>query len=641
MPLNSRHTEPPTAAKSLLFGFVLFTSGVAAQTPVPAPDAPPPGQVISSAPTELAVPADVRPEVPVTDAERSSIAITSLNLDLHLIPAEAREEAHATLTIRNTSADPLARIPLQLSSTLHWISASVATAEGLKPIPFTESPIATDTDHTGYAQEAVFTPGQPLAPGATLILSVVYRGEVKQSSDRLELIGAPHDRAIATDWDAIATTSDAGSTALRGFGNVLWYPVAAPTAQLGNGNQFFDLIARERRKNFDATMHLRLTVEYIGDPPDSAIFNGQLRPLDHAPDGNDQPIDETHGIATADFPSSPIGFRAPSLFLTAQHAILSRDALVSIITPQEGAFPPYAEAVADLQPVLSGLLGPTPREPMLLLDHRGEPYEDAGFVVAQLASNADPELVAPALVRGLTHAWFSPQARPIPATSLWLDEGLAEYMSLAWTQRTEGREAAIGELRHAALLIALAESSETPQPLTEAYADAFLRLKSAFVLWQLRDMLGDELFSISLAAFRHSIALNPAFDRDPAAFQQTLEKTSGRDLDWFFKDWVYADKGLPDLTIVQANPRSLPVKSGKSGAIVAVEVRNDGDAVAEVPVTVRAGTLFATERLRILAHASASTRIVFEGIPESVEVNDGSVPELRSTTHTLQFQPLP
>ena len=34
-----------------------------------------------------------------------------------------------------------------------------------------------------------------------------------------------------------------------------------------------------------------------------------------------------------------------------------------------------------------------------------------------------------------------------------------------------------------------------------------------------------------------------------------------------------------------------------------------------------------------------STRVVFEGTPESVEVNDGSVPELRGTNHTLDFPP--
>jgi hypothetical protein len=636
--------------KSFVVSLLLLASRLPAQTPVPVPEAAlPPGQVVSEAPTEQLIPPDIRPEVAVTDAERSSIAITSLNLDLHFIPADAREEAHATIFVRNTGTTALTRIPLQLSSTLHWISASVASSAGLKAIPFTQSPIATDTDHTGYAQEAVFIPAEPLAPGASVTLSVVYRGDVKQSADRLELIGAPHDRASQADWDAILATSDDMSTSLRGFGNVLWYPVAAPTAQFGDGNQLFTLIARERRRNVYETMRLRLTVEYVGDPPDSVIFNGQLQPLAKAPDVEDQLIDATRGIATAEFPAATIGFRAPSIFLTAQHAVTSPDQLLSTITPQEGATGPYLTAIASLQPVLSALLGTTPRQPLVLLDHAGEPFEDAGFVAAQVSADADPKLIAPALVRGLTHAWLSPQSRPVPATSLWIDEGLPEFVSLDWTARTKGMEAAIGELRHAAVLIALAEPFQSgnegdanlPQPLTQAYSDAFLRLKSAFVFWQLREMLGDELFSKSLTAFRHSIALNPTFDLDPAAFQKSLEKTTNRDLGWFFDDWVYNDKGLPDLTLVQANPRALPVRAGKSGGyLVSVEVRNDGDAVAEVPVTVRAGKLFATERLRIAAHASASTRVVFEGMPESVEVNDGSVPELRSTSHTLEF-PLP
>jgi len=623
-------------SRFLYLAFLLF-GAIAASAQVP--ETPPPGQVISAAPTELIVPPDVRPDVPVTDAERGSVEISSLNLDLHLIPADAREEAHATFVVRNSGSTPIARIPLQLSSTLHWISASIASNAGLKPIPFTQSPIATDTDHTGYAQEAVFPLSEPLAPGASLTLSVFYRGEIKQNADRLELIGAPQDRALGSDWDSIVATSDEVSTSLRGFGNVLWYPVAAPTARLGDGNQLFDLIARERRHNAGEIMRLRLTVEYIGDPPDSIIFNGALQSLSRAPDVDDQLIDATKGIATADFPAAPIGFRAPSIFLTAQHAVTSPDQLVSVVTPQEAAIGPYVAAAASLQPVLSGLLGSTPRAPLLLLDHAGESFEDAGFVATSLNAYADPKALAPALVRALTHVWLNSPSRPVPASSFWIEEGLAQFMSLAWTERTQGREAAIGELRHASVLIALAEVPNSPQPLTEAYSDAFLRLKAAFVFWQLRAILGDELFSQSLTAFRHSLALNPSFDRDPTSFQKSIEKTSKRDLGWFFEDWVYHDKGLPDLTIVQANPRALPFKAGKSGGyIVAVEVRNDGDVVADVPVTVRAGTLFATERLQIPAHGSASTRVVFEGTPESVEVNDGSVPELRSTSHVLEFK---
>ena len=643
MLLKSCSPSPWKSRKRLLLAIfpALLLLQAPAQTPVSTPQTDPPAsQVLSSAPTEIVIPPDVRPEVAVTDAERSSVEISSLNLDLHLIPAESREEAHATIVVRNSGSAAVGRIPLQISSTLHWISASAASGSGLRSIPFTQSPIATDTDHTGYAQEAVFSLAEPLAPGVSLTLSVVYRGEIKQNADRLELIGAPHERAIGSDWDSIVPTSDEISTSLRGFGNVLWYPVAAATARFGDGNQLFDLIARERRRNAAETMRLRLTVEYVGDPPDSVIFNGVLQSLTRAPDVDDQLIDATKGIATAEFAAAPIGFRAPNIFLTAQHAVTSPDQLVTVVTPQDAAIGPYAAAADSLQPVLSGLLGPTPRAPLLLLDHAGEPFEDAGFIATSLDAYTEPKVLAPALVRALTHVWLNPPSRPIPPTSFWIDEGLAQFMSLVWTERTQGREAAIGELRHASVLIALAEAPGAPQPLKEAYSDTFLRLKSAFVFWQLRSILGDERFSQSLTAFCHSLALNPTFDRDPAAFQKSMEKTSGRDLGWFFEDWVNHDKGLPDLTIVQANPRALPVRAGKSGGyIVAVEVRNDGDAVADVPVTVRAGTLFAMERLQIPAHGSGSTRVVFQGTPESVEVNDGSVPELRSTSHVLEFKP--
>jgi hypothetical protein len=618
---------------------VLSTCAAAAQTP---PEIPPPGQVLTTPEPEVIVPQDARPAVPIANDERIAIEIVSINLDLHLTPADAKEEAHATLTVHNRSNSALERFPLQLSSTLHWISASAATSAGLKPIAFTQSPITTDADHTGYAQEAIFTPAAPLGAGESMTLSVFYGGEIKQASDRLEFIGAPKEKAAASDWDAIMPTSDTSATALRGFGNVLWYPVAAPTAIFGDGNQLFDLIARERLRNTAVAMHLRLTVEYTGDPPDAAIFDGQLQPLLKAPDADDQVIDETHGIATADFPLAPIGARTPNLFLTAQQAVTTENELLTIVTPQ-AAREPYAAAVTSLAPVLSGLLGPTPRIPLLLLDHPGAPFEDAGFIAAQLSSSAEPKLIAPEIVRGLTHAWLNPQSRPTPACSLWIEDGLAEFMALVWTERADGREAAVGELRHASVLIALADGTGDPQPLTAAHADAFLRLKSAFVFWQLRELLGDKPFSEALTAYRHSLALNPKFDFDPKALQQTFEKVSSLDLGWFFSDWVYADKGLPDLSIVQASPHPLPVRAGKSaGYIVAVEVRNDGDAIADVPVTVRAGALSASERLRIPAHASASTRVVFESKPESIEVNDGSVPEQRTTTHTLILdQPAP
>ena len=67
--------------------------------------------------------------------------------------------------------------------------------------------------------------------------------------------------------------------------------------------------------------------------------------------------------------------------------------------------------------------------------------------------------------------------------------------------------------------------------------------------------------------------------------------------------------------------------------LVAVEVQNNGDAVAGVPVTVRGSGLQNTLYLRIAGHRRATVRVPFEAAPEEVTVNDGTVPEQRSMTH--------
>ena len=101
---------------------------------------------------------------------------------------------------------------------------------------------------------------------------------------------------------------------------------------------------------------------------------------------------------------------------------------------------------------------------------------------------------------------------------------------------------------------------------------------------------------------------------------------------------MYRDRGLPDLSIANVSPRELEAKDGRGGWLVAVEVRNAGDAAVEVPVTVRSGTLTATERIRVLGGASASTRILFEGEPTEVVVNDGSVPEVGQSLHVVKLK---
>ena len=150
----------------------------------------------------------------------------------------------------------------------------------------------------------------------------------------------------------------------------------------------------------------------------------------------------------------------------------------------------------------------------------------------------------------------------------------------------------------------------------------------------LRSIVGDDMLKQSLQACR----ANPKLDRDPSGFEHTLEQISHMDLRWFFDNWVYQDRGLPDLTIVNVTSSQLESRNGvPSGWLVAVEVRNDGFAEAEVPVTVRSVDATETHLLRIPGRAIASTRILFAGTPQQVQVNDGSVPETQTSTHTRQL----
>ena len=286
--------------------------------------------------------------------------------------------------------------------------------------------------------------------------------------------------------------------------------------------------------------------------------------------------------------------------------------------------------------MLANWFGPTPSVPLTILDHPGIAFEDGAFLAAHLSATAQANAIAPTLVSGLTHAWMRVDGAP----NVWLDTGLPEFMSLLWTEKTQGRAAALAALGRSAVPLALTEpdfSGKTPgsgQPLTDASSDIYLRVKSAAVLWQLRELLGDEKFQQSLIAYRRSLTLNPGLGSDAEGFQRSLEKTSGKELGWFFNDWVYRDRGLPDLSIVRVNARTqMTSKSQIDGYLVAVEVKNDGDAVADVPVTVRSSKVSIKERVRVGPHALGSVRIFFQGTPETVEVNDGSVPELGTTIH--------
>jgi hypothetical protein len=567
--------------------------------------------------------------VAVSDAERASLTFTAYDLDVHLAPAQSQLAVHAGFTVKNSGKEPLARLTFQISSSLRWESFGIRSSERVSPLPFTVQTIDTDADHTGKATEAVVTLPQPLAPGASLDLTGFYSGEVKQSAERLERIGAPLDQAARADWDQIRPER----TALRGFGNVLWYPTASAPVFLGDGAKLFQSVGETKLQQATATVHLRLTVEYIGDAPDAAFFCGRREQLKALSENQSLPVAESPGVATAEFSEGPLGFRTLSLFVTDRAGTVTDDSLISAVTDHYDALPNYGAAGEKVRPLLTDWLGRGALSLLTILDHDGQPFEDDALLVAPMRASA-PDVLAPSLVHSLGHAWFG-------SSHVWLDEGVAQFLSLLWMEQGQGREVAVEHLQEEAKTLALAEPAATQnvssggegQSLIRARDEVYYRTKAAAVLWMLRSIVGDDALKQALKFYR-----TDKLDGDPKEFQRVLERTAKRELGWFFDDWVYNDRGLPDLSIASVTPRAFDKIADKgAGWLVAVEVRNDGDAAAEVPVTVRSGTLTSTQRLRIPGRSSASTRIIFEGTPDEVLVNDGSVPEVAASIHTRQI----
>ena len=631
------------AVRSLILCLWLLAGlACAAQEPpdyVPAPLPPPQGTVLFSGKASSPS-AEATGNFSVADEERNALTFTAYNLNVHLSPAQSAISVLAQVTVRNDGGAPLTRVALQLSSTLHWESFSEITPVGARPLRFGHQRLATDADHTGSSEEAIVSLNEPLPAGASLTLDALYAGTIPASAQRLLRIGAPSREALFADWDHIGPAG----TFLRGFGNVLWYPVAAPPILLGDGARLFALTGEQKARQREASVSLRLTVEFTGAAPKVVFFNGKQAALKRARPIGEPGSVEVPAIATAEFKASPLGFRAPNLFLSDQPASMSPDGFLtdvptaSVAAGMSSSWQTYADAAKLVQPLLASWLSAKPMYGLTLFQNEGQPFEDQSFVVAPLRAANTTEAAA-TLTHSLTHAWFR-------SRYVWLDEGVPQFMALLWLERQKGREAAMVELREQAHTLAFAEASLSPvsgngtnqgdagQSLIGARDEVYYRNKAVAVLSMLRFIIGDESLQGALKLYD----VPAGTQEDPANFEHAAEEVSKKDLHWLFDDWVYHDRGLPELTIMNVSPRQLEATAGrKAGWLIAVEVGNDGGAAAEVPITIRSGELTRTEHLRIGAHARASMRIVFEGVPDELLVNDGSTPEAITSTHAMKL----
>ncbi|HEY1904158.1 MAG TPA: hypothetical protein VGG56_17140 [Terracidiphilus sp.] len=645
------------AAASAAAQTTTTTTPSPAQTSVPA--AQPSGKVILSRSTDengetttqagpAAAPPPVKMEDAPTaeDAERQAVTFTSYDMDVHLRPADCHIAVRALITVRNSGTAPLAHIPLQISSALNWERIRIAPPGGQpKDVTFPVATLNSDADHTGQLHEAAIPLAQPLAPGATLQLDVTYSGAITLNAQRLLAIGTPDDLALHSDWDQVGVDF----TGLRGFGNVVWYPVSSVPVILGDGARLFDEIGEHKLRLAGAHFHLHLTVEFPhSEAPTVALIDGQPAPLAVTDSGGTD--GEVSGVATADNGGQTLGFEAPSLFVAIRTPRKAANTTLWVLPDDDVAAQSWADAATAVTPFLQGWLGQRPRSSLTLLDlpdASDAPYE-TGSLLATAIRTASPDQLNGVLVHALTHAWMnSPRA--------WLSEGVANFMGTLWAEKQHGRDQALGMIEGARPALALAEPASpgesAGQPLAQAISPVYYRTKAAYVFWMLRDLAGDAALSAALRAYNPAAdaSLGHGKDTGTSSFEKLLKQAGnvqaaniqaanaqagpGRDLSWFFADWVNADKGLPDLAIASVFPT--PEASGNW--LTTVNIVNNGYASAVVPVTVRSNSNTLTQRVLVPARGKAAPRLLTPGKPTEVQVNDGAVPETQASVHITKL----
>ena len=550
-------------------------------------------------------------ESKLTDAERQAVAITAWDLDVHLVPRDQSLEAHARVTLRNVGASPLTVIPLQLSSTLHFETVGF---EGHR-LPFSTATLNSDTDHTGQLIEADIRPASPLAPHAEVTLDVDYGGTVPLTAQRLLAIGAPEARAQASDWDRISSDF----TGLRGFGNVVWYPVCSVPAVLGDGSRVFDEIGRQKLVDENATIALRITDEFFDQSPNVAVLNGQWVPLNKP---TSMPSASFPGVITASLAATRIGFDVPSLFLARRTETSGQGLRILTTDPDAAAARDYVAAAESVQPLIRTWFG-SGTHPLATILDLPEPDDDpaeTGDLLATPVSSKPASQLDPIVAHALAHAAFN-------SSRAWLNEGVASFVGTLWLDSTSGRRAAMDNLNAGRQALALVEPASpgqgAGQDLLHATSPAYFRIKATYVLWMLRNLIGDAKLASTLQAYR------PTEDTQDDYFERVVEKASGTDLRWFFYNWVDQDRGLPDLSIGGV----YPTPEAHQQYLVAVDIVNDGSAEASVPVTLKDGDAAATDWVRVPPHGHVTHRMLFQQSPTEVDVNDGSVPEVRDNIH--------
>ncbi len=453
------------------------------------------GSLTNNPKARLAYPGDV------------SIDVTYYGLDLRLTTTPASMKASATITLKSTTAN-LTSFFLDLNST------TAATGEGLRVDSVKVGSQKVTFQHA--QNKLTITPPQALTNGQALTLTVFYHGVPIRNNP----LGFAFDKHENTADPVIWSLSEP-------YGAPDWFPCRDTPAD----------------KADSSSVRITAPAQLV------SVSNGKLISTTTNTDGtrtylwkNSYPIAQyLISIAVSNYAQYETPFTYGNQTMPVTHYI-------------------YPETL----PLVQANLALTPAMLQLFTNRFGaypflrEKYGHAQFAFGnggmehQTVSSMEARALTPTVIaHELAHQWFGDKITCRDWQNIWLNEGFASYAEALYTESVSGlsgyqsyMNSFMSSARNARGSIYVQDISNFNNIFdpNRSYA------KGATVLHMFRGIVGDSALFRTLRTYvaTPALAYNTAVTEDFQAVAQQVSGPSspGRDLGYFFKEWIYGE-GYP------------------------------------------------------------------------------------------------
>ncbi|MBS4029732.1 MAG: T9SS type A sorting domain-containing protein [Ignavibacteriales bacterium] len=144
----------------------------------------------------------------------------------------------------------------------------------------------------------------------------------------------------------------------------------------------------------------------------------------------------------------------------------------------------------------------------------------------------------------LAHQWFGDMITCKTWSNIWLNEGFATYCEALYREKKYGTSSywthinsKMNSAKNASGTIYIYDTTD----INTLFNGALVYNKGGVVLHMLRHVLGDSAFFRAMNAYANDSLLK--YDAATTEeFQTAIENSSGKDLDYFFQQWIYGEK---------------------------------------------------------------------------------------------------